>query len=158
VIGDLIRFTSLFPHRMEFSGRTSGVLSVTQELTNFIELERAVTAATRAQACTLVDFTASSEVGIDGTAKGRYLFFVEFDRAPGNLPSFAESIDKELCAQNRVYREHRAKDVAILAPVVIPLQRGATRTFLESLGSVQRKFPRVVDDARRDVLKSLALG
>jgi hypothetical protein len=157
-IGDVIRFSSIFPHRMEFAGRTSGVLSVTQELTNYIEIEKAVTSATQAEACTLVDFTASSEVGIDGTAKGRYLFFIEFDRAPADLPSFTAAIDRELCALNRVYREHRAKDVAILSPVVIPLQQGATRTFMRTLGqsSVQQKFPRIVDEARRDMLRSLA--
>jgi hypothetical protein len=159
-IGDVIRFSSIFPHRMEFAGRTGGVLSVTQELTNFIELERAVAAATAAQPCTLVDFSASSEVGIDGSAKGRYVFFIEFDRPPADLASFTAALDRELCAQNRVYREHRAKEVAILPPVVVPLQRGATRTFMQTLGqnSVQQKFPRIVDETRRDMLRSLALS
>jgi hypothetical protein len=41
-IGDLVRFQSVFPHRMEFVGRTSGVLSLTQELTSFVEIERAI--------------------------------------------------------------------------------------------------------------------
>jgi hypothetical protein len=157
-IGDVIRFRSIFPHRMEFTGRTGGMLSVTQELTNYIEIERAVAAASQAQPCTLVDFTASSEVGVDGTSKGRYIFFAEFDRAPADLPSFTAAIDRELCAQNRVYREHRAKEVAILPPVVVPLQKGATRTFMRNLGqtSVQQKFPRIIDEARRDMLRSLA--
>ena len=115
---------------------------------------------TAAEPSTLVDFSASSEVGIDGSAKGRYLFFVEFDRAPADLASFTAAIDRELCAQNRVYREHRNKDVAILSPVVIPLQKGATRTFMQELGqtSVQQKFPRIVDETRRDMLRSLALS
>lgn len=157
-IGDLVRFVSIFPHRMEFAGRTSGMLSVTQELTSYLEIERAVTAAVREQTCSVVDFAASSEVGVDGTAKGRYIVFAEFDRAPADLASFATIVDRELCAQNRVYREHRAKDVAILPPVVIPLAKGMTRSFMEALGqtSVQNKFPRIIDERRRDILRSLA--
>jgi hypothetical protein len=158
-MGDVIRFNSVFPHRMEFAGRTGGVLSVTQELTSFIELERAVSEATRVNPCSLVDFTASSEVGIDGTAKGRYLFFVEFDRAPADLASFTTSVDKELCLQNRVYREHRAKDVAILSPVVIALPKGSTGRFMQEMGmnSVQSKFPRIIDQSRRELLQAMVL-
>jgi len=158
-MGDVIRFNSVFPHRMEFAGRTGGVLSVTQELTSFIELERAVGEATRVNPCSLVDFTASSEVGIDGTAKGRYLFFVEFDRAPADLQSFTTSVDKELCLQNRVYREHRAKDVAILSPIVFPLPKGSTRKFMREMGmnSVQNKFPRIIDQGRRELLQAMVL-
>ena len=158
-MGDVVRFSSIFPHRMEFAGRTGGVLSVTQELTSFIELERAVSEATRVNPCSLVDFTASSEVGIDGTAKGRYLFFVEFDRAPADLASFTTSVDKELCLQNRVYREHRMKDVAILSPVVIPLPKGSTGRFMREMGmtSVQSKFPRIIDQGRRELLQAMVL-
>jgi hypothetical protein len=156
-IGDIIRFKSIFPHRMEFVGRTGGVLSITQELTNFIELETAVTEATNAQPCSLVDFTATSEVGIDGTGKGRYLFFVEFDRAPKDLTAFTDAVDKSLCTQNRIYREHRVKDVAIMSPIVIPLPQGTTRKFMHALGmhSVQNKFPRIIDAGRREVLQGL---
>ena len=158
-MGDVVRFSSIFPHRMEFAGRTGGVLSVTQELTSFIELERAVSEATRVNPCSLVDFTASSEVGIDGTAKGRYLFFVEFDRAPADLQSFTTSVDKELCLQNRVYPEHRMKDVAILSPIVIALPKGSTGRFMQAMGmnSVQNKFPRIIDQSRRELLQSVVL-
>ena len=155
-IGDFVRFTSVFPHRIQFAGRASGMLSVTQELTTHLELEQAVSKATEQHPCTIVDFAASSEVGIDGTAKGRYVFFFEFDRDPPNLTEFGETVDRELCKLNRVYREHRANNVAILPPTVTPLSRGATRKFMEALGqtSVQHKFPRIVDERRRDVLRT----
>jgi hypothetical protein len=155
-MGDVVRFDSIFPHRLQFSGRTGGVLSVTQELTSSLEIERAVSEATRKEHSTLVDFTASSEVGVGGTAKGRYLLFVEFEKAPANLQAFGDAFDKELCAQNRVYREHRSRDVAILAPVVLPLPHGSTKRFMEQLGlnNFQNKFPRIIGDDRREILKS----
>ena len=95
---------------MEFAGRTSGVLSLTQELTRFVEIERAVAAAVSAHAaCAVVEFSAAAEVGVDGTAKGRYQLFVEFEREPAGLEGFAVGLRLRRSApQNRVYREHRA--------------------------------------------------
>ena len=157
-IGDYVRFTSVAPHRMVFAGRASGMLSITQELMTQIEIERAVGAAQQKVPCSIVDFSAGAEVGSTATAKGRYVFFVEFERPPRDLGAFAGEIDRELCVQNRVYREHRAHDVAIMAPKVVPLGRGATQRFMEALGhtSVQNKFPRIVDDRRREILRRLA--
>jgi hypothetical protein len=159
-IGDFVRFTSVFPHRLVFAGRASGMLSITQELMTQIEIERAVAAARESVPCAIVDFSAAAEIGSAATGKGRYLFFVEFERVPRDLDEFAAAIDRELCAQNRVYREHRAADVAILAPKIVPLVRGATERFMEALGhtSVQNKFPRIVDDRRRDLLRRFRAG
>jgi hypothetical protein len=157
-IGDFIRFTSTFPHRMEFAGRASGVLSLTQELTSFIEIEKSFTVATEKHGCTLVDYAASSEVGVDQTGKGRYVFFAEFEKSPRDLDAFVQSVDQELCVQNRVYREHRQGNVAILAPRLVSLPKGTAKKFMEALGysSVQNKFPRIIDERRRDLLNGLA--
>src|SRR5215469_13061120 len=77
LVGDLVQFQSVFPHRMEFVGRTSGVLSLTQELTSFVEIERAIDAAVRATSCSVVEFSAGAEVAVGGTGKGRYQLLVE---------------------------------------------------------------------------------
>ncbi|MFO0724760.1 MAG: GH3 auxin-responsive promoter family protein [Myxococcota bacterium] len=157
-IGDFVRFTGVFPHRIEFAGRVAGMLSVTQELMTALEIERAVSVASDHEASTVMEFSAGADVGVDGTSKGRYLLFVEFENEPEDLGAFAKAFDRELCAQNRVYREHRANDVAILAPVVIPLVRGGSRRFMETLGqsSLQQKFPRIADDTKRDLLRTFA--
>jgi hypothetical protein len=153
-IGDVVRFQGAFPHRLDFVGRTSGVLSLTQELTSFMEIERAMDAAVRACGCSVVEFSAAAEVGVDGTAKGRYQLFVEFEQVPSDPRRFAAVFDESLCAQNRVYREHRTEDVAILAPALFAVSPGGSKRFMEEIGrsGAQQKFPRVVDDVKRDVL------
>jgi acyl-CoA synthetase (AMP-forming)/AMP-acid ligase II len=158
LVGDLVQFQSVFPHRLEFVGRTSGVLSLTQELTSFVEIERAVEAAVRASACSVVEFSAGAEVGVAGTGKGRYQIFVEFDRPPADPRHFAQAFDESLCAQNRVYREHRAADVAILPPALFALAPGGARRFMDDIGrrSPQQKFPRVVENSKRDILVKYA--
>ena len=155
-LGDIVRFPSIDPLRIEFVGRLGGCLSVTQELTTHAEIERAAAHAAASCACTMLDFGAAADVGVDGTAKSRYVLFVEFqeDSKPADLAAFAAAFDRGLCEQNRVYREHRAGDVAMLPPVVVPLASGGARRFLETVtrGNVQGKFPRIVDDARKKLL------
>jgi hypothetical protein len=154
-IGDFVRFISLYPHRMEFVGRPSGVLSITQELTTYVEIERAVAIAQERVACSIVDYSVASDIGVDGSGKGRYLFFVEFTQRPSSLSEFMKAVDQELMALNRVYREHRMHDVAILSPAIACLKAGSTHQIMEQLGfrSVQNKFPRIVDDKKRELIR-----
>jgi hypothetical protein len=159
-LGDIVRFTSTDPHRIEFAGRLSGCLSVTQELATHIEVERAVAHAVAKCRCRTLDFGAAADIGVAGNAKSRYVLFAEFDQGaePEDLAAFAMAFDEGMCQQNRVYREHRSADVAIVAPRVVPLVRGGAQRFLELVtqGNVQGKFPRILDDTRRDELFAYA--
>ncbi|HXN31796.1 MAG TPA: GH3 auxin-responsive promoter family protein [Polyangiaceae bacterium] len=155
-LGDIVRFTSVDPPRIEFMGRLSGCLSLTQELMTHVEIERAVDHATKSCPSTTVEFGAAADVGVAGSAKSRYQLFVEFQEgaAPADLSAFAAAFDQGLCSQNRVYREHRDGDVALLAPCVVPLTSGGARLFLEEVtrGNVQGKFPRIIDDTKKKLL------
>jgi hypothetical protein len=159
-IGDIVRFTTIEPHRVEFMGRLSGCLSVTQELTTHVEIERAVAYAISRVPCRTLDFGAGADVGVDGTAKARYVLFVEFDEGaePSSLAELAAAFDDGMCKENRVYREHRGADVAILPPRVVALVRGGAKRFMDEItrGNVQGKFPRIVDDSRKAKLLSYA--
>jgi GH3 auxin-responsive promoter len=155
-LGDIVRFASVDPLRIEFMGRLSGCLSLTQELTTHVEIDRAVEHAITCCPCVAVEFGAAADVGVGGTAKSRYLLFIEFREgaAPADLNAFAAAFDQGLCTQNRVYREHREGSVALLAPRVAPLPSGTARLFLEEVtrGNVQGKFPRIIDDTKKQLL------
>jgi hypothetical protein len=155
-LGDIVRFTSLSPLRIEFMGRLSGCLSVTQELTTHVEIERAVAHAVASVPCTTLDFGAAADVGADSSAKSRYVLFVEFQdgAAPADMSAFAAAFDEGLCQENRVYREHRRDEVALLSARVVPLSSGGARRFLEEVtgGNVQGKFPRIIDDTKKKLL------
>ena len=159
-LGDLVRFPSIDPLRIEFAGRLSGCLSTTQELTTHVEIQRSVEAALGATGTTSVDYGAGADVGVEGTARSRYVLFVEFaGEAPADREAFLDAFDRTLCEQNRVYREHRDADIAILRPELVVLQRGAVRRFMADIGnhSVQTKFPRILDDERKTILRSYAV-
>jgi hypothetical protein len=156
-IGDIVRFPSTDPLRIEFMGRLSGCLSITQELTTHVEIEQGVAHAVATCPCTTRDFGAAADIGTAG-AKSRYLLFVEFEAgsAPSDLAAFAAAFDAGLCQANRVYREHRQGDVALLPPRVVPLPRGVARAFMADVtrGNVQGKFPRILDEGRKTRLLS----
>jgi len=157
-LGDIVRFASADPPRIEFMGRLSGCLSVTQELTTHVEIERAVAYAlsTCPSSTVTVDFGAAADVAVDGTAKSRYVLFVEFQAgaAPADLKAFSAAFDEGLCKQNRVYGEHRKNEVALLPALVVPLAMGGARRFMELVtkGNVQGKFPRIIDDTKKKLL------
>jgi hypothetical protein len=158
-LGDLVRFPSIDPLRMEFAGRLSGCLSTTQELTTHVEIQRSVEAALEATGTTSVDYGAAADVGVEGSAHSRYVLFVEFaGEGPADREAFVDAFDAELCRQNRVYREHRDGDIAILRPELVVLPKGSVRRFMAAIGnhSVQTKFPRILDDERKEILRSYA--
>ncbi len=155
-LGDLVRFTSTNPHRMEFAGRLSGCLSTTQELTTHVEIQRAMEHALSRHPGTTVDYGCGADVGVNGTAKSRYVLFVEFDGTAPDMRSFAAAFDDGLRKENRVYGEHRKDDVGILAAEAIALPTGSVKRFMKDIGnhSVQSKFPRILDDERKTLLRS----
>ena len=157
-LGDIVQFPSVNPLRLEFAGRLTGNLSTTQELTTHIEIEQSVRAAAQKQPCSMVDFCAGATVGVNGTAKSQYIFFVEWIDAPADAEAFARDADETLCELTRVYREHRKIKVGILLPKVVSLPTGSVRRFMEETGktSVQTKFPRIVQDPDRDRLLGYA--
>ena len=161
-LGDIVRFPSVSPPRIEFMGRLSGCLSATQELTTHVEIERAVQHALALCPCRTVDFGAAVDVGADGSAKARYVLFVEFHDGspPADLAAFAKAFDEGLCKENRVYREHRTGEVALRPARVVPLSQGGARSFLEEVtrGNVQGKFPRIIDDTQKTLLWKHAKG
>ena len=59
-----------------------------------------------------------------------------------------------------MYREHRSKDTAILAPELVMLPPGSVHRFMKDAGntSVQSKFPRILDDERKELLRSYTAG
>lgn len=161
-LGDLVRFPSISPLRIEFAGRLSGCLSTTQELTTHVEIQKAVEDALVKYPAVPVEYGCGADVGVQGTARSRYVLFVEFEpgKAPSDLAGFARAFDESLCAQNRVYREHRKDDVGIMAPEVVPLPPGSAQRFMAEIGnvSVQTKFPRILDDERKNLLRSYVRG
>lgn len=157
-LGDIVRFVSLDPLRIEFAGRLAGCLSTTQELTTHVEVQDAVQAALGEYPLTTREYTCAADVGIGDTGKAQYNLFVEFEGNPHvDESGFAAAFDRALCRLNRVYREHRENEAAILPPKVTVMPEGTVEKFMRAAGikSAQAKFPRILSDAQKDILRSV---
>ena len=159
-IGDLVRFRSTNPLRIEFAGRIQGCLSLTQELTTHVEIEESMTQALAETASPApIDYAAGAEVGVENSSRSRYVLFAEFpDAARVECGQLASAFDVALQRRNRVYREHRQADAAILPPKLVLLRQGAVEEFLRSkrCSNVQSKFPRIVGGDEQRALASCA--
>ena len=116
-LGDIVRFTSMAPLRIEFMGRLSGCLSVTQELTTHVEIERAVARYAIAQRRLHARSISAprADVGVDGHGASPATSSSSSSAegaAPQDLARVRRRLRRRLCAENRVYREHRTDDVA----------------------------------------------
>ncbi|MBK7858730.1 MAG: GH3 auxin-responsive promoter family protein [Archangiaceae bacterium] len=153
-LGDVVRFTTCFPHRLRVIGRVHGGLSPAHEVTSEGMVEAAVAFACAQTGATLTEFTAAAD-GPLATGKTRYRFYLELQRAPASREAFRAALDEELQRQNLLYAMYRKGDVAMLMPELELLPSGTTARFMRALGprSVQQKFPHTVDGARRDLLE-----
>ena len=110
VIGDTIRFESLDPPLLRFTGRTKYTLSAFGEHLINEEVEAAVTASARATQATVRDW----HVGPVFTgALGYHQYVVEFQTRPEDPEEFRRLLDEDLCRHNADYQAHRTEGVGI---------------------------------------------
>lgn len=154
LVGDVVRFESVFPHRLVFSGRVGAELSIAHEATSVRQIENAMRSATNEHGVSIVEYAVSAERVRSGSV-GRYVIFAELERErplPSDLTAFTRSFDEALMRENWLYEIHRRSDVALAPPVVVPLPRGAAHRFARAAGRAgpQQKFPRIVQPGSRE--------
>ena len=152
VIGDTVRFESLSPPLLTFTGRTKYSLSAFGEHLINEEVEAAVASACEATGALVRDW----HVGpVFRGALGHHLYVVEFTKRPRDLAAFRESLDRDLGRRNADYLAHRADRVCIPPPEIVSAKPGALDDWLRSRGKLggQHKFPRM--DGGGDVTADL---
>ncbi|MGE3819856.1 MAG: GH3 auxin-responsive promoter family protein [Isosphaeraceae bacterium] len=142
LIGDTVRFESLNPPLLRFTGRTKYSLSAFGEHLVSEEVEAAVASACSATGATVRDW----HVGpVFQGALGHHLFVFEFLKLPADLGAFREALDRELCHRNADYQAHRAEGVGLPLPEVVVCRSGGIESWMRSRGKLggQHKFPRM---------------
>jgi hypothetical protein len=145
VLGDTVCFERRDPPLLRFTGRTRYFLSAFGEHLISEEVERAVALAAEATDATVADFHVGPVFPESPAAPGRHRYLVEFVQPPAEVGRFAEALDAALCRLNEDYAAHRAGDLTMLAPEVVPVPRGGFAEWLRARGKVggQHKVPRM---------------
>ena len=161
-IGDVVRFTSLFPHKIRVAGRTSEMIDRYGEAVFGEEARAAVQAACQAAGARMTDFHLAPhpKAGTE-EALPSHQWLVEFEDgvAAPDADAFARVLDEHLQTVNRHYQIRREAE-AFGPPEVAVLPPGTFYRWLrreKERVTGQTKVPRMSEE--RDVAEGvLAAG
>ncbi len=142
LIGDTIRFGSLDPPLLRFTGRTKYMLSAFGEHLSGEELEGAIAGAADETGASVREWHVGPSFH---GAMGHHVFVVEFTREPDDLTRFRDALDAELARRNADYQAHRIEGIGLPRPAVVVARPGGFEAWMRSRGKLggQHKVPRV---------------
>lgn len=147
-IGDTVRFVNKDPYKLVVSGRIKHYISAFGEHVIGKEVEEAMQATCQKLEASAIEFTVAPQVNpTSGLPYHEWL--ISFGKTPGDLKSFAELLDAEMCAQNIYYKD--LINGAILQPAVVTvLHEDAFRQYMKDQGKLggQNKVPRLSNDRK----------
>ncbi|MDR3618110.1 MAG: GH3 auxin-responsive promoter family protein [Paludisphaera borealis] len=142
VIGDTIRFESLDPPLIRFTGRTKYTLSAFGEHLINEEIEAAIAAAASETRTSVRDW----HVGPVFTGSlGYHQYVIEFNNRVEEPARFRDLLDEDLLRRNADYAAHRVAGVGMPAPGLILTRPGAFEAWMRRRGKLggQNKVPRM---------------
>jgi acyl-CoA synthetase (AMP-forming)/AMP-acid ligase II len=146
-VGDVIRFTQTFPHKITVAGRTSDMIDEYGEAIYGDEVRAALKSACEATEAHVSDYHVAPRPATNGRQPG-HEWLVEFEHAPADLDAFERALDEHLREVNRHYSIRREGD-ALDGPQVSALPDGAFYHWLQATNdeiSGQTKVPRMSDN------------
>lgn len=152
LIGDTIKFTSIFPFKIKVTGRTKHFINAFGEELIIENTDLAIKAACEATNSAFKEYTVAPKY-LDGTTKGAHQWLIEFSQAPENIEDFVVVLDSTLQNLNSDYE---AKRKMILSPPEINVASKDTfNNWLKSKGKLggQNKIPRLQND--RELINSI---
>jgi hypothetical protein len=157
MIGDTVKFTSLFPHKIVITGRTKHFINAFGEEIIIENAEKALKTACEKTGAIISEYTAAP-VFMSNDTKGGHEWLIEFSKEPENMEYFASALDHALMSVNSDYEAKRFRNITLEQPVVTPLKKKVFYTWLEKKGKLggQNKVPRLFND-RRYVEELLAI-
>ena len=146
VLGDVVRFTQLSPHKIVVAGRTSEMLDRYGEAVFGEDAQLSITEACNATEAHLRDYHVTTRAPIvDQMPAMEWL--IEFDRPPSDLQHFIRVLDAHLIQINRHYAIRREAR-AFSAPELIVVPVGTFHSWLRrsraTIGG-QTKVPRMIE-------------
>jgi hypothetical protein len=154
VIGDTVRFTQRDPYKFIITGRTKHFINAFGEELVVDNAEKALRQACEATGAMVKEYTAAP-LFMDGDAKCRHQWLVEFVREPESMDTFAALLDGALQDINSDYEAKRYKDITLQQLEVIAARGGLFDAWLKEKGKLggQHKVPRLSNT--RDILDDM---
>ncbi len=146
-VGDVVKFTSVSPHRMVVAGRTSEMLDKYGEAVYGDEARAALRLACQKTGAKIANFHISPLPVTSDTLPG-HEWLIEFETMPSDMNQFGSTIDSHLQEINRHYVIRREAG-AFLPPKISALAEGTFFSWLKQTKktvSAQTKIPRMSEE------------
>ncbi|MDR1593935.1 MAG: GH3 auxin-responsive promoter family protein [Prevotellaceae bacterium] len=144
LIGDTVKFTSLYPHKIRITGRTAHYINVFGEELIVGNAEEALQKACAATNAIVSEYTVAP-IFMSETSNGAHEWLIEFDTLPQDVEQFANILDKALCEVNSDYEAKRDRNITLSRLKLTTLPDGTFIKWMESKGKLggQNKIPRL---------------
>ena len=153
-LGDVIKFTSVAPYRIQVVGRTKHFINAFGEELMVENADFALSKAAQALGVHIIDFTAAP-IFMKGKTSGAHQWLIEFDSQPENMERFTSLLDETLREVNSDYDAKRYKNLTMRLPEIVTAQPKLFYNWLsenKKLGG-QHKVPRLSNN--RDLMEEL---
>lgn len=147
LLGDTIRFTSIYPFRVVVNGRIKQFINAFGEEVVVDNTDQAIRLACEDTGAVLTDYTAAP-IYFSEQGNGAHEWLIEFSKPPYDLQIFTEKLDASLQSINSDYEAKRYKSIALGMPSVRALPQGLFNRWLKSKGKLggQHKVPRLSNE------------
>jgi phenylacetate-coenzyme A ligase PaaK-like adenylate-forming protein len=147
-IGDTVKFISTNPYRIIVTGRTKHFISAFGEHVIGEEVEAALLKAAEEENVQVTEFTVAPMIASDA-GKSFHEWFVEFEKQPADLSSFAKKVDDNLRAKN-VYYDDLVGGNILQQLKISTIHKNGFIDYMKSIGKLggQNKMPRLSNDRK----------
>jgi len=149
VIGDTVKFTSLYPYRVRITGRTKNFINVAGEELIIDNAEKGLEIACKKCHATITDYTAAP-LFYENDRIAAHEWWIEFETEPHDLQYFAETLDNALKSLNSDYEAKRFHSMVLKEPIIRSIPQGTFYNWLKTKGKLggQHKVPRLSNDRK----------
>ncbi len=144
VIGDTIKFTSLYPFRIKLTGRTKYYINVYGEELIEEDANNAIKIACEKTNAIVNEFMVAP-IFPDEEGKGGHEWAIEFEKKPKDLDFFISILDNALKSENSDYEAKRFHNMALQIPKINVLKPQTFYNWLKSKDKIggQNKIPKL---------------
>ncbi|MDR2562550.1 MAG: GH3 auxin-responsive promoter family protein [Prevotellaceae bacterium] len=145
LIGDTVKFVSLYPHKIKITGRTKHFINVFGEELIVDNAEVALSKACDVTGAVITEYTVAPIFMDAETAKGAHEWLIEFETPPNDYEQFANILDAALCEVNSDYEAKRDRDTTLKRLKLTVLDKGTFYEWMRRRGKIggQNKVPRM---------------
>lgn len=149
MIGDTVRFTSLFPHKIVISGRTKQFINVFGEELMVDNTEKAILMACEKTNAQVKEYSVAP-IFMDTKTKGGHEWVIEFAIEPENKEFFSTVLDNSLKSLNSDYEAKRFKNLTLEFPKIHFARKDLFLDWMKSRGKIggQNKVPRLSNERK----------